>query len=205
MKIYTGGGDRGKTGLFSGERVSKSHERVEAYGDVDELNSTLGVVSALLPEGCPGIRQQIARIQSDLLHVGAWIATTPGTSREAALVEFTVERVQFLESAVDRMEENLRPLHGFILPQGHLSSAMTQFARTVCRRAERRVVRLFEERAFDSFADSRRHLLVYLNRLSDFIFVLARHLNHLTGISEVLWNPESAHPEEPNGKTGVHS
>ena len=187
MKIYTGDGDRGKTSLFSGERVAKCHERIEAYGDVDELNSVMGALGALMQEAAPLLLEQNRRIQSDLFHVGAWLATTPGTARQQSLKEFAVERVGFLESAIDGMEEGLPPLRRFILPGGHLCSAFAQVARTVCRRAERRVVRLFEQ-AGGALPPSWRHLLVYLNRLSDYLFVLARIINQLNGVADVPWD-----------------
>jgi cob(I)alamin adenosyltransferase len=190
MKIYTGDGDHGKTSLFSGERVSKSHDRIEAYGDVDELNSVMGVLGAVMQEAAPLLLEQNRRIQSDLLHVGAWLATTPGAARQQALKEFTVERVRFLEVAIDGMEEGLPPLRRFILPGGHLCSAIAQMARTVCRRAERRVVRLFQQ-ADNALPASWRHLLAYLNRLSDYLFVLARTINRLNGVADITWGPET--------------
>lgn len=189
MKIYTGGGDRGKTGLFSGERVAKSNLQVEAYGDVDELNSTLGSLAAALQDTWADIIEQIQQIQSDLFQVGAWLATTPGAESEASLEEFAAERVLFLENAIDRMETQLPALSGFILPGGHPSSAAAHVSRAVCRRSERRVVALVEQLDPKKRPASWQQLLRYLNRLSDYLFVLARFCNHRNEVAEPLWKP----------------
>ena len=187
MKIYTGGGDRGKTGLFSGERVAKSNLQVEAYGDVDELNSTLGSLVAALPEKWTDIAEMLRLVQSDLFHIGAWLATMPSTRSNADLEEFDAKRVDALEEAIDGMEEQLRPLGEFILPGGHMSAAAAHVSRAVCRRAERRVVALMEQTQPEHLSASWRQLLRYLNRLSDYLFVLARLCNHRAGVKEPLW------------------
>ena len=189
MKIYTGGGDRGKTGLFSGERVAKSHLQVDAYGDVDELNSMLGALIASLPSKWEDITEQLQSIQADLFHIGAWLATTPAAGTEAALKEFAAERIDFLESAIDQMEEHLTPLSGFILPGGHMTAAAAHVCRTVCRRAERRVVAVAEQAQPAQLPTSWQQLLRYLNRLSDYLFVLARTCNQRSGVNEPLWKP----------------
>jgi cob(I)alamin adenosyltransferase len=188
MKIYTGTGDRGKTSLFSGERVEKSHRRIEAFGDVDELNSWLGVLAAELPPAPADLLGEIRRIQSDLFHVGAWLATVAESAAAAGIDAVTAETVRGLESAIDRMEADLRPLTGFILPGGHRSAALAHVARTVCRRAERRVVRLTAENGPPPDPDAFGVLLCYLNRLSDYLFVLARFCNHLAGTEDIDWN-----------------
>jgi len=187
MKIYTGTGDRGKTSLFSGERVSKHHRRIEAYGDVDELNSLLGLLACGLNDLDADLRAETLRIQSDLFQIGAWLATTPGTSSGKALAAWKAENVRWLETAIDRMEDELTPLQHFILPGGHPASASAHIARAVCRRAERRVVALVEDSAADPMPESYHWLCVYLNRLSDYLFVLARRINQLTGIEEIQW------------------
>ena len=187
MKIYTGGGDRGKTGLFSGERVAKSNLQVEAYGDVDELNSSLGSVVCALPPQSADTLKQLQRIQSDLFHIGAWLATTPAAGSKSLLKEFAADRVVFLENAIDGMEKHLQPLSGFILPGGHASAAAAHVCRAVCRRAERRVVALIEQLDPKQLPESWNQLLRYLNRLSDYLFVLARYCNHQTGKEEPLW------------------
>jgi cob(I)alamin adenosyltransferase len=187
IKIYTGGGDRGRTSLFSGERVSKSHQRVEAYGDVDELNSVLGALVAVLPQEQSELIAEIRRIQSDLMYVGAWLSTTPDSPSLAGLNKITDAHSRALEAAIDRMEEKLPELKGFVLPGGHISAAWAHVARTVCRRAERQVVRLFAEPGQGQAPSQLGGVLVYLNRLSDYLFVLARHCNWVLGIPEILW------------------
>ncbi|MFZ0131126.1 MAG: cob(I)yrinic acid a,c-diamide adenosyltransferase [Desulfobacterales bacterium] len=186
MKIYTGGGDRGKTSLFSGERVTKNSARVEAYGDVDELNSCLGTITAEL-DGNHGSIGEIRRIQSDLFHIGALLATTPGSPTSAALETFDDQGSRFLETAIDQMEQHLPALTGFILPGGSMSAALAHIARTVCRRAERHLVGLSEATTDKLTPDAYRAALVYLNRLSDYLFVFARYCNHLAGEADVHW------------------
>lgn len=187
IKIYTGTGDGGRTSLFSGERVIKSHQRVEAYGDVDELNSVLGGLIAVLPQKEPELITEVQSIQSDLLHVGAWLATTPGSSSSALLEEVGDAHVRTLEEAIDRMEQKLPVLKAFILPGGHISAAWAHVARTVCRRAERKVVQLIDEPIEDTTSSPLRGAIVYLNRLSDYLFVLARHCNQVMGIQDISW------------------
>lgn len=184
--ICTGTGDRGMTSLFSGERVPKSFERVDAYGDVDELNSVLGVLVETLPEQISEVREEIKLLQSDLLHIGAWLATTPQSPSTASLVEITDEHITLLEAAIDRIEGQLPALRGFIIPGGHLSSAWAHVARTVCRRAERHVVRLILD-APEAHIESHRGVIVFLNRLSDYLFVLARYCNLVMGVPDILW------------------
>lgn len=185
-RIYTGTGDRGKTSLFSGERVPKSLERVEAYGDVDELNSILGILASTLPEDILEFREEIQRIQSELLHIGAWLATTPDSPFSAELMEIGDEHIIRLEKAIDRMEEGLPTLRSFIIPGGHYSAAYAHMGRTVCRRTERHVVRLIVE-GHEANAESLRGVIVYLNRLSDYLFVFARTCNFMMGIPDTLW------------------
>ena len=191
MKIYTGGGDRGKTSLFSGERVTKNNARVEAYGDVDELNSCLGAITSALGESHASIAD-MRRIQSDLFHIGALLATTPGSPTSAALEPFGDQGSRFLETAIDRMEQHLPALTGFILPGGSMPAALAHIARTVCRRAERHLVGLSEATTDKRTPDACRAALVYLNRLSDYLFVLARYCNHLAGEQDVHWEKSSA-------------
>jgi cob(I)alamin adenosyltransferase len=187
MKIYTGTGDRGKTSLFSGERVPKDHRRIEAYGDLDELNSVLGALAAA-SAGLPDVQAELAGIQSELFHLGAWLATTPEAPAAAALPPIDPQHSGRLEAAIDRMEEGLQPLKGFILPGGHPSAAWAHVARTVCRRAERRVVGLAADGGPTAAQEQLQRAIVYLNRLSDYLFVLARHLNRLQGVDDARWN-----------------
>ena len=187
MKVYTGSGDRGKTSLFSGERVPKNHGRIETYGDVDELNSTLGAIIAVMPDDQEELIEELQQIQSDLFHLSSWLATTTGSPSEAILQEFSEQKVQFLENAIDRIEKNLPPLKDFILPGGHITAAWAHVARTVCRRAERHFVRFMDSAIKDKAEAQYYLLLIYLNRLSDYLFMLARYCNKLLGVSENLW------------------
>jgi cob(I)alamin adenosyltransferase len=186
MKIYTGGGDRGKTGLFSGERTAKNNARIDAYGTVDELNSCIGVLTAAMDDGHASLAE-IRRIQADLFDIGAWLATSPGSPTAKALKPFEESRSRFLEEAIDRMDRDLPRLTIFILPGGHMTAALAHVSRTVCRRAERRVVGLPDVTAGGQPSEAYRAVIVYLNRLSDYFFVLARHLNRLAGVEDVHW------------------
>ena len=186
MKIYTGTGDRGKTSLFSGERVSKSSLRIEAYGDLDELNSVMGAVAAALDPGYTDLKKEIQSVQGMLLDAGAWMATTPDAVSTRFLNPFTEAPAKWLEDAIDRMNTSLPELKQFILPGGHLSASLAHMARTVCRRTERRTISLVESENADG-GDTMAHILVFLNRLSDYLFVLARYCNHLSGREDLLW------------------
>ncbi len=188
MKVYTGSGDKGKTSLFSGERVPKNNQRINAFGDVDELNSILGTMVATLSEQQRYLIEQIEKIQSDLLNIGAWLATTSESEAIQQLKAIPLTRIQFLEKAIDAMEKNLPTLKGFILPGGTLSAGLAHMARTVCRRAERRVVGLMDTLEFgNTLPEPLQNLIIYLNRLSDYLFVLARFCNYLADKPDTLW------------------
>jgi cob(I)alamin adenosyltransferase len=184
MKIYTGTGDRGKTGLLSGERVLKCDDRIEAYGDVDELVSVVGAVAATTPSERQDLKDELEKIQSVLFQIGAWLATTPGSKAAELLPSTGPGEPKELEAAIDRMDAELPALHDFLLPGGHLAAAWAHVGRTVCRRAERRVVRLGLKTDDLLFAAGLEPVLVYLNRLSDYLFVLARYLNRITANAE---------------------
>lgn len=177
MKIYTKTGDEGETGLFGGTRVSKASARVGAYGDVDELNSALGL--ARLHPIDADRDALLARIQCELFDVGAELAARPG--KEIGIPRVSDAEIEVLERAIDRAEEELAPLANFILPGGSPGAAHLHLARTVCRRAERAVVALGESE------EVRGELVRYLNRLSDLLFVLARLANHRAGVADVPW------------------
>jgi len=185
LKIYTKTGDRGETGLFGGQRVAKDHARVEAYGDVDELNSLLGVAIAQLQgTGETAMAEALGSVQSDLFTVGANLATPAPEDggRESSFIPVLPEgRVQALEAWIDAAEEELEPLKSFVLPGGTGAAAYLHLARTVCRRAERRVVALSHQ------ATVGEEWLVYLNRLSDLLFTLARLANRRAGVEDVPW------------------
>lgn len=189
MKIYTGGGDRGKTSLFSGERVAKSDARVDAYGEVDELNAILGALGASLGPDQEALREELTQIQRDLLIVGALLATMPDAPHFSSLPRIGSDRIEFLEGAMDRMDARLPPLKSFILPGGSPPAAWAHVARTVCRRAERRIIPLTADEAAESPDEARRNLLIYINRLSDYLFMLARHCNAAAGVEDILWKP----------------
>jgi cob(I)alamin adenosyltransferase len=187
MKIYTGTGDRGRTSLFSGERVSKDHARVEAYGGVDELNSTLGAMVAVFPAQAVELKAQIQKVQSELFQVGAWLATTSGAPVAQHLMPLD-DATRRLEKAIDDLQRDLVPLHHFILPGGHPSAAWAHVARSVCRRTERRVAGLLPQEAPpEELPTQMLQVLTYLNRLSDYLFVLARTLNKVAGVSDTIW------------------
>ncbi len=187
MKVYTGTGDRGKTSLFSGERVEKSDRRVEAYGDVDELNAVIGSIANALPSDCLPEAADIETILIDLFHAGACLATTASGPDTAAFDDLPAARVTWLEQAIDRMDAALPRLTHFILPLGHPAACACHLARCVCRRAERHVVRLCRENADRGEDQTYPGLQIYLNRLSDYLFVLARYCNHVSGTAEKIW------------------
>ncbi len=181
MKIYTKTGDAGDTGLFGGGRVAKSHPRVEAYGDVDELNAVLGFVRAV--EQMPRIDEVLVPIQRDLFAIGALLATPDREKMRQHLEKARVDeaRISELERAIDEGDTELAPLRSFILPGGSPKAAALHVARTVCRRAERRVV------ALESDMEIPPLVVIYLNRLSDLLFTLARVANKRGGVGEVTW------------------
>ncbi len=188
MKIYTGTGDQGKTSLFSGERVSKSILRLEAYGDLDELNSMIGTVASTIEGDRRALTAELQIVQKQLLNAGYWLATTPGSASVQFLNPFTTVPAETLETAIDRMNDTLPELKHFVLPGGHLSASLAHMARTVCRRTERRVIERVEQEDSSSEPSSTiKNILVFLNRLSDYLFVLARYCNHLQGKKDVMW------------------
>lgn len=181
MKIYTKTGDSGATALFGGGRVAKDHPRVEAYGEVDELNAALGLARAI--EAMPRIDEVLAPVQRDLFAIGALLATPDHARMREQLQKARVDeaRIGELEAAIDAGEAELEPLRSFILPAGSPKAAALHVARTVCRRAERRVVGLAHEIELPPL------VVIYLNRLSDLLFVLARVANRRAGAVEVAW------------------
>ncbi len=180
VKIYTKTGDEGETGLFAGPRVSKDHPRIEAYGEVDELNSVLGMVRA---ENLPAeLDQLLSQIQNELFAVGAELATPDPVANDTRYV--SGEQIARLELAIDQNEANLQPLKQFILPGGTKPAAALHFARSVCRRAERRLITLRNQSDPPVSGD----VVKYINRLSDLLFVLARAANSAAGVADVPWD-----------------
>jgi cob(I)alamin adenosyltransferase len=187
MKIYTKTGDRGETGLFGGQRVRKDHIRVDAYGEVDELNSTIGLAAAQLAvDGVADLVEQLRAVQTELFTIGANLATPApedGGRPSSHIPTFQEERIRDLERWIDAADERLPALKSFVLPGGTEAAARLHLARTVCRRAERRVIALANEAHLDA------GLVVYLNRLSDYLFTTARLANHRAGVEDVPWIP----------------
>lgn len=176
MKIYTRTGDDGTTSLFSGGRVAKHHLRVESYGTVDELNSVLGVARTCKPHG----DDWLARIQHQLFNLGADLAT-PLDAKSSWVVRMDAATVSWLENGIDELTAQLPELKNFILPGGSQAAAHIHVGRTICRRAERLAVMLQADEPVGE------HVVPYLNRLSDFLFTLARWENLKAGISDEAW------------------
>jgi cob(I)alamin adenosyltransferase len=185
-KVYTKTGDRGETDLVGGERIAKDSLRIESYGTVDELQAVLGMLRAALAESgrerevCDECLGAIHRVQQDLFDLGSTLAT-PASHLDRVKNPVTDERIAWLESSMDAWNESLAPLRSFVLSGGGRFSAFSHVARTVCRRCERVVLRLSRDEAVPG------EVLRYLNRLSDFLFVLGRHLAQAFGEEEPLW------------------
>jgi cob(I)alamin adenosyltransferase len=183
MKIYTKTGDKGETGLFGGDRVAKDSPRIEAYGAVDELNSLIGIIRALRPN--KKIDNVLRKIQSDLFVLGADLATRKADKR-SLIPRISHSHIASLEKTIDLLQLPLRPLKSFILPGGTVAASHLHYARTVCRRAERSTVRLSRSEKINE------NVRVYLNRLSDLLFVLARYANHFGKKMETEWKNSSS-------------
>lgn len=183
MKVYTKTGDKGKTSLFGGSRVSKGHIRIHAYGTVDELNSYIGLLSDLSPD--ESRNHELLRIQDRLFTLGALLATENEASKKR-LPSITLKDISFLEESIDRMEESLDPIKTFVLPGGHPTVSYCHISRCVCRRAERICVELSEINKVEEF------VIQYLNRLSDYLFVFSRHLTKILRVKETPWVPEKS-------------
>jgi cob(I)alamin adenosyltransferase len=180
MKIYTKTGDKGKTSLLGGTRVSKSYIRIDAYGTVDELNSYLGLISDLDMD--PQRVERIRNIQYRMFTVGSSLAAETERARDFK-PDLEEEDIAVLEQSIDEMNEVLPVMKNFIIPGGHQLVSTTHIARTICRRAERLVIKLSETEEIEEI------IIRYLNRLSDFLFVLARKQGHDLGINEIPWKP----------------
>jgi cob(I)alamin adenosyltransferase len=180
VKIYTKQGDAGDTALYGGQKARKDAPRVEAYGQVDELNAAVGLARALLDQADGEVEAILAGLQSDLFTLGAELATPPGVENKAS-VPITEGDISRLERIIDRLQETLAPQKHFVLPGGTTPAAALHLARTVCRRAERATVALATSEPVSSL------VLIYLNRLSDLLFVLARSCNARSGTPDVPW------------------
>jgi cob(I)alamin adenosyltransferase len=180
-QIYTKTGDRGKTSLIGGTRVSKHHYRLEAYGTIDELNAHIGMVRAWPADD--HTNALLTQIQEQLFMIGAYLATDDNISDLREKLPGDEKEIEALEREMDEMESHLPPLKNFILPGGHPAVAQCHVVRTVCRRAERRVTQMADNTEVAPW------VIRYLNRLSDFFFVLSRHLSFFFKIDEIPWKP----------------
>lgn len=192
MKIYTRTGDKGTTSLFGGERVAKSSSRVEAYGTIDELNSAIGMAiaeirSLKLETRNSKLENELIKIQHDLFEIGAYLATPRNTTVEKGkkirkeLSSYLTRRVTKMENAIDNLTLQLIPMKSFILPGGSKTGSLLHFVRSVARRSERRVVALANQEEVDE------NVSVYMNRLSDLLFTMARFINHRENKTEMKW------------------
>jgi len=179
FKIYTKTGDQGETSLFGGKRLPKSHLRIDAYGTVDELNCYLGLLRDSVQED--RLRDLLKDIQDRLFTIGSNLASDP--DKDMVVPDVKSRDIELLEQEIDRMNEALPELKNFILPGGHPTVSTCHISRCVCRRAERLVVALEQASRVDNI------LIQYLNRLSDYLFVLARYLGHQLEVEEVVWKP----------------
>ena len=194
FKIYTKTGDKGRTSLIGGAKVPKSHIRIESYGTVDELNSCIGLLSDQLaaaagPGSHPvfpltGSIQMLREIQDRLFTIGASLACDPDKESKMKIPDLKEEDVKALEDDIDRMNEVLPEMRSFILPGGHVAVSTAHIARCVCRRAERICVQMQENQQYVEPI-----VLIYLNRLSDHLFTLARYAGHLLNVAEIPWKP----------------
>jgi cob(I)alamin adenosyltransferase len=180
MKIYTKRGDKGSTSLIGGDRVLKSHYRIDAYGTVDELNSYIGILRSFVSD--TDNQSVLKEVQDRLFTIGSLLASAPDS--KMIVPDLMSTDTELLENAIDKMNSELPELRAFILPAGSLNIAQCHVARCVCRRAERLVVALFQ---IENFEDSM--IIEYLNRLSDYLFVLSRYIGKIEGVSEVNWTP----------------
>lgn len=183
LKIYTKTGDDGTTSLFGGKRVPKNHERIEAYGTLDELSSWLGLIVDELGSISQEHRQLLRQVQEELFVIGSWLAAEG--VKNLSLPKIHVELIREIEQAIDKMETSLPPLKNFILPGGHALVSKIHITRTVCRRGERRVVAISEHLEHISY------FIEFLNRLSDYLFVLSRFVGQLLQAHEIPWTPKT--------------
>jgi len=192
-KVYTRTGDTGQTGLVGGKRLPKDHPRIEAYGSVDELNSVIGLALSFLAKKEASKRREklgliLEAIQQKLFDAGSELATLPGDEYEGQIT-LQAENVEWLEEIIDAMNEELQPLKSFILPGGTSLNAFLHQARTVCRRAERDILKLNQIDLVNP------EIIKYINRLSDFLFVAGRWVTETLGETETLWQPGKSSPD----------
>ncbi len=184
FKIYTKTGDDGTSGLIGGTRVKKYDERLEAYGTIDELNSWIGMIRSAIDD--ESIKKVLISVQNDLFIVGSHLATDDSQSDLKERLPFKQSEIYLLEKEIDKMQESLPMLKNFILPGGCIASNYAHVARTVCRRAERRISSLNNSQSIE------KTLLIFINRLSDYLFVLSRYINFKAGFEETFWSTENS-------------
>ena len=185
-KLYTRSGDKGTTSLVGGQRVRKDSLRLDAYGTIDELSSNIGVVLSD-PECDPKAREQLIQVQNELFNIGSYLATeiTPESIEAPWFIGPPSSRaISSIEHWIDELDSLTPKVNAFVLPSGTLLASHTHVARTVCRRAERCIL------AFARTSEVAQSLIEYINRLSDYLFILARHFNHMAGIDEITWKPD---------------
>ena len=182
IKIYTKTGDNGTTGLFSGQRVPKHHVRIKAYGTIDELNSWIGLIRSQKIN--PVQTEELIKIQHDLLYIGSELANDGENSSAIGIDTINEDAVSLLENWIDRMTEELPPLKNFVIPGGHISVSNAHLARCVCRRAERFITEL------NTLTETNPVIVYYINRLSDYLFTLARKFAFEYEIEEIKWTPQ---------------
>lgn len=181
MKIYTKTGDDGTTSLFGGKRVQKDDERVDTYGEIDELNSLIGLSIPFVLSN--DVKNDLMKVQNQLFNIGAFLATPIEDRKKLkGIVNISEEDILFIEKRIDFYSDKLPELKNFILPGGTISAGFLHYTRTVCRRCERKIVKFALKEEADKI------YIKYLNRLSDFFFVLARYENFFAGINEIEWN-----------------
>jgi cob(I)alamin adenosyltransferase len=183
-KVYSGKGDRGQCSLLSGDRIMKDAEQVEAYGDIDELNSVLGLLVSILPQNALWLLDEIEQIQNLLFNIGALVATDLDSSLLKRLEPISVKHIQSLEKSIDAMGNSMEEIQSFIIPGGHFSAAQAHVARSVCRRAERHVIKYFKKYNLEELPEPMKNVLVYLNRLSDYLFILSRFCNFMQDVQK---------------------
>jgi len=184
FNIYTKTGDDGTSGLIGGTRVEKFDPRLEAYGTVDELNSWIGILKSGQKED--RVIETLISVQNSLFVIGSYLATDETKSDLKNHLTCCTDDITILEKEIDRMQDILIPLNNFVLPGGSIFAAKAHVARTVCRRAERRIVELSKTIVVE------KNILIFINRLSDYLFVLSRYINHLAGISDNFWKAEKS-------------
>ena len=193
IKIYTKTGDKGTTSLIGGTKVPKNDIRIETYGTVDELNSWIGLINDQLND--PVFKNELKEVQDRLFTIGSSLATDAEKAPKMKLPDLNSSDIEFLEKRIDAMTAELPTMKNFILPGGHVTVSSIHITRCVCRRAERLAVNMQQH---ELFVDEK--LIQYLNRLSDYLFTLARYAAQKLGAEEIPWKARTAHPDLPGGK-----